>query len=175
MACARVLCALLVLCFAVGSFAVDHTVGDTAGWSTGVDYSTWTSGKTFAVGDNLVFQYGGGAHTVEEVSSSAYSSCSAVNSLSSDSSGATSIALKTPGPHYFICSVGGHCAGGMKLAVTVGGNGTTPTTPSGGNTPTPIPRTPGTPTTTIPSSSTTIYPSMAVVVTVFTVLRLSLS
>jgi hypothetical protein len=33
--------------------AKDHTVGDSSGWAIGMDYSTWTSGKTFSVGDSL--------------------------------------------------------------------------------------------------------------------------
>lgn len=34
-------------------FGTDHTVGDDKGWDQGVDYTTWPSGKTFKVGDNL--------------------------------------------------------------------------------------------------------------------------
>uniref|UniRef100_A0A453ADZ0 Phytocyanin domain-containing protein n=1 Tax=Aegilops tauschii subsp. strangulata TaxID=200361 RepID=A0A453ADZ0_AEGTS len=37
--------------------------------------------------------------------------------LSSDGSGATTIALKTTEKHYFICGVTGHCSNGMMLAV----------------------------------------------------------
>ena len=89
----------------------------------------------------IVFNYGAG-HTVDEVSESDYKSCTLGNSISSDSSGTTSIALKTAGSHYFICAIPGHCAGGMKLSVNVGaaassdgggdsGDGNTPkTTPS---------------------------------------------
>ncbi|KAL2520699.1 blue copper protein-like [Forsythia ovata] len=118
--------------------ATDYTVGDSSGWSIGADYSTWTSGKTFAVGDTLVFNYPSG-HTVDEVNEKDYSSCSTGNSITTDSSGATTVALKTAGKHYFICGVPGHCSGGMKLAVTVaatagaGGGGAT-TTPSGSTT-----------------------------------------
>lgn len=50
---AVVVCALLVLCMFVPSLATVYTVGDTSGWAIGPDYSTWTSGKTFAVGDSL--------------------------------------------------------------------------------------------------------------------------
>ncbi|PKI45581.1 hypothetical protein CRG98_033897 [Punica granatum] len=106
-----------VLCLGVPSMATVYTVGDTAGWAMGTDYTTWTKGKTFAVGDSLAFNYGGG-HTVDEVSQSDYSSCTTGNSISSDSSGSTTIPLKTAGTHYFICGSMGHCAGGMKLAVT---------------------------------------------------------
>jgi hypothetical protein len=37
----------------VPSLATVYTVGDSSGWTIGTDYSTWTSGKTFAVGDSL--------------------------------------------------------------------------------------------------------------------------
>jgi hypothetical protein len=37
----------------VPSLATVHTIGDSGGWTLGVDYSTWTSGKTFVVGDSL--------------------------------------------------------------------------------------------------------------------------
>lgn len=80
------------------------------------------------------------SHTVDEVSSSDYSSCSAGNAISSDSTGATTIPLKTAGTHYFICGVVSHCSNGMKLSVTVksgGGSSTAPssdTSPSGGST-----------------------------------------
>lgn len=46
----------LVLVFGVvmiPSLAKDYTVGDTSGWATGVDYTTWISDKTLAVGDSL--------------------------------------------------------------------------------------------------------------------------
>ncbi|KAF5185525.1 Blue copper protein [Thalictrum thalictroides] len=163
MAVSRVLCVLLVvLCCAVQSFAVTYTVGDTNGWATSVDYSTWTSGKSFAVGDTLVFTYGAGAHTVDEVSESDYSSCSTGNSISSDSTGSTSITLKTPGTHYYICGIPGHCSGGMKLAVTVGGNGTT--TPVSPSTPTPRTFGPPSPNSNTPSSSSgTISPSIVTI------------
>ncbi|PKA50795.1 Blue copper protein [Apostasia shenzhenica] len=77
-----------------------------------------------------VFNYATGAHTVDEVGASDYQSCSTSNSLATDSSGATTVPLKAAGTRYFICSVPGHCAGGMKLAVTVAG--ASPSTPSSG-------------------------------------------
>ncbi|KAJ6337588.1 hypothetical protein OIU76_007296 [Salix suchowensis] len=105
---------LVVLCTVVPILGKGHTVGGSSGWAIGMDYSTWTSGKTFSVGDSLVFNYAGG-HTVDEVSASDYSTCTTGNAITSDSSGATTVALKTAGTHYFICGVPGHCGGGMKL------------------------------------------------------------
>ncbi|XWS14958.1 hypothetical protein CRYUN_Cryun35bG0053000 [Craigia yunnanensis] len=125
-------CLLLVLCMVVPSLATVYTVGDTSGWTTGVDYSAWTNGKTFKVGDSLIFNYPT-SHTVDEVSSSDYSTCTVSNAIATDNSGATTVALKTTGTHYFICGVMGHCGNGMKLAVKVeSGSSTSPstTTPS---------------------------------------------
>lgn len=98
--------------------AITYTVGDANGWSLGVDYTTWASTKTFNVGDSLVFNYGM-SHSVSEVTSAEYISCSLSNALSVDRSGATTITLKTPGVHYFVCGAPGHCGAGQKLAVTV--------------------------------------------------------
>uniref|UniRef100_A0ACD5Z7A9 Uncharacterized protein n=1 Tax=Avena sativa TaxID=4498 RepID=A0ACD5Z7A9_AVESA len=121
--------------------ATSFTVGDKSGWTLGVDYTTWASGNTFKVGDNLVFNYAKGQHTVVEVSAADYLACAAANPLGSDSSGASTVLLKTAGKHYFICTITGHCAGGMKLEVTVSGSGGS----SSPSSPTPTPRTPTTP------------------------------
>nr|Q41001.1 RecName: Full=Blue copper protein; Flags: Precursor [Pisum sativum]CAA80963.1 blue copper protein [Pisum sativum]prf//2115352A blue Cu protein [Pisum sativum] len=117
---ALVLCFLLaIINMALPSLATVYTVGDTSGWVIGGDYSTWASDKTFAVGDSLVFNYGAGAHTVDEVKESDYKSCTSGNSISTDSTGATTIPLKKAGKHYFICGVPGHSTGGMKLSIKV--------------------------------------------------------
>ncbi|MED6155394.1 hypothetical protein PIB30_004826 [Stylosanthes scabra] len=130
---ALVLALFLAINMALPTIATVYTVGDTSGWAIGGDYSTWASGKNFVVGDSLVFNYGSG-HTVDEVKEGDYKSCSTGNSISTDSSGATTIHLKTSGTHYFICGVPGHCSGGMKLAVTVkdgkSSSSSTTTTPS---------------------------------------------
>ena len=47
------LVALLVTGCAALASATSYTVGDGQGWTTNVDYSTWASGKSFAVGDKL--------------------------------------------------------------------------------------------------------------------------
>jgi hypothetical protein len=49
---------VLLAAAAPAAYAVDYTVGDSSGWTGGVDYSTWASDKTFNVGDTLGrFQY----------------------------------------------------------------------------------------------------------------------
>ncbi|PVH66729.1 hypothetical protein PAHAL_1G330900 [Panicum hallii] len=157
MAGAAVIAGLVLLAAAAVSpaYATDHVVGDASGWTSGVDYTTWTKGKTFSVGDNLVFQYSA-MHTVAEVSSADYSACSASNSLQSYSDQNTKIPLTAPGTRYFICGTPGHCSGGMKLAVTV--SAAAATAPAASSPPA-TPGTPGDdddtpPATTTPSAST---------------------
>uniref|UniRef100_A0A0E0GAJ0 Phytocyanin domain-containing protein n=1 Tax=Oryza nivara TaxID=4536 RepID=A0A0E0GAJ0_ORYNI len=134
---------VLLLAAVAPAFAVDYTVGDTSGWSSGVDYVTWAKSKTFSVGDSLVFQYSM-MHTVAEVSSADYSACSASNSIQSYSDQNTKIALTKPGTRYFICGTSGHCSGGMKLAVTVSAAAATTPTPTASSSP-PSTATPATP------------------------------
>ncbi|KAK3195212.1 hypothetical protein Dsin_026522 [Dipteronia sinensis] len=126
---------ILLLATPAAVFAVDYTVGGNVGWSQGVDYTSWVSGKTFSVGDVLVFTYGG-THSVDVVSKSDYDNCATSNPLESFNGGNTRINLTTPGVMYFTCPTAGHCSSGMKLAVTVTAtpstpSGTPPTTPSG--------------------------------------------
>ncbi|XP_020586223.1 blue copper protein-like [Phalaenopsis equestris] len=144
--------ALLVIFMAAGAAlqpasADDYNVGDSQGWTTGVDYTTWVSDKTFKVGDKLVFKYGG-LHSADEVSKSDYDSCTSGNAIQSHSDGSTTIKLTEAGTRYFICGTPGHCDGGMKLAVTTvaasspgspstggSGSGTSPTSGGSSNSP----------------------------------------
>ncbi|PSR99855.1 Blue copper protein [Actinidia chinensis var. chinensis] len=187
MACygAGVVCLVLILCSAVPSLATDYTVGESSGWAMGTDYSTWTSGKTFTVGDSLVFNYASG-HTVDLVSGSDYSTCTVGNAIKTDSSGATTFPLKTAGTYYFICGVSGHCGSGMKLKLTVAAAAgeATPTTPAGTPSPTTTttsPTTPTTTTTTTPrtytdaSSSGTLSPFVAMIITLVVFFKFVLS
>ncbi|KAL1534272.1 blue copper protein-like [Salvia divinorum] len=118
---------MMTLCCGIGGIsATDYTVGDASGWSMGSDYTNWATNKTFKVGDTLAFNYASG-HTLDEVSKNDYDSCTTGNSITSDSSGATSVTLKTAGTHYYICGIPSHCSGGMKLAVTAAAAATAPT------------------------------------------------
>ncbi|XP_021802421.1 uclacyanin-3-like [Prunus avium] len=149
MAIATALVILLLAAPAV--YGVQHTVGDTDGWDSNVDYVTWAASKTFTVGDTLLFTYGA-SHSVDQVNQAGYSSCSSSNAIGTHSGGNTSIPLSQAGPVYFICPTPGHCANGMKLTVTVVAAGSPPTTSP--TTPPPPATTPSPPTTT-PSPSTT--------------------
>uniref|UniRef100_A0A0D9W7T3 Phytocyanin domain-containing protein n=1 Tax=Leersia perrieri TaxID=77586 RepID=A0A0D9W7T3_9ORYZ len=130
------LVAALLAAVAAPASAKDYTVGDSSGWTTGVDYTAWAKGKAFNIGDTLLFQYSGG-HSVAEVGAADHVSCSASNPLRSYNDGTTTVTLTRPGTRYFICGATGHCAAGMKLAVTVssslsgGGGGGKPSRPGG--------------------------------------------
>ncbi|XP_006659511.1 mavicyanin-like [Oryza brachyantha] len=117
------LVALLVVgCAAVAS-AMELTfyVGDAKGWTTGVDYTAWAKGQAIEAKDTLVFRYDRNQHTVTEVTKSNYDACAVSATPVSDfRSGLTIFSdLKAGTSRYFICTVGNHCAGGMKLAVAV--------------------------------------------------------
>lgn len=50
---ALLLVSLVVAGCAALASATTYTVGDSQGWTTAVDYNSWASGKSFAVGDTL--------------------------------------------------------------------------------------------------------------------------
>ena len=74
------------------------------------------------VGDTVTFSWSG-YHNVHEVSDAgAFASCdtSGGTQLAPPSSGGThSIVMSTAGTFYYVCAVGGHCAAGQKIAITV--------------------------------------------------------
>ncbi|KAL6008350.1 hypothetical protein ACLOJK_033859 [Asimina triloba] len=126
---------LIMVVFAVPAvYARVYTPGDSSGWNTGVDYNTWASGKTFVVGDSLLFVYGS-LHGVDQVNQADYNGCSSSNAITSYSGGNTNFNLTAPGSYYFLCPTPGHCGQGMKLAVTVSATGI----PSTNNPPPPPP------------------------------------
>ncbi|KAH8488287.1 hypothetical protein Peur_060000 [Populus x canadensis] len=128
---ANIASALLILVLAAPAAyaATTYTVGDSSGWTTLGDYTTWVSGKTFTVGDSLLFKYSS-THSVAEVSKDDYDSCSTSNLGKTYTDGSSTVLLSTAGPMYFICSTPGHCSGGMKLAITVAAASGTPSTPT---------------------------------------------
>ena len=67
-----------------------------------------------------MFKYSSAAHDVVEVSKAGYDSCSASSPIATYQTGNDTVQLPTGSvTRYFICGVPGHCAAGMKLAVTV--------------------------------------------------------
>ncbi|CAD6246255.1 unnamed protein product [Miscanthus lutarioriparius] len=155
MASRSALIALLVVVSSVATAsAVTFIVGESSGWTLGsVNYTTWASGKTFAAGDNLVFNFATGAHDVVVVDKSGYDGCSTSNAASTIQNGPATVTL-TSGTHYYICGFTGHCGAGMKLAVTVGSGSSPSTPPTPGTGGSPSPSTPTTPSAPAPGTGT---------------------
>ncbi|GLJ46850.1 hypothetical protein SUGI_0988270 [Cryptomeria japonica] len=103
---------------AMPCLAAHFTVGDANGWDLTTNFGDWLDGKKFHVGDTLGFKYTS-THNVVEVSKADYAACQAGNALKTYTDGQTTVPLKTAGKMYFICGVPGHCAGGMKVGITV--------------------------------------------------------
>jgi hypothetical protein len=95
-----------------------------------------------------VFKYASQAHTVTEVNKNDYDACS--STANGESGGSTTKNL-TAGTHYYICTVGTHCANGMKLAITVADSSSG--TPPAAGTPPATGAPPTTPSSTTPSSA----------------------
>ncbi|KAI4366796.1 hypothetical protein MLD38_022621 [Melastoma candidum] len=99
--------------------AAQHSVGGSQGWDQSTDFNSWVSSQKFKVGDQLVFKYSQGLHSVVELTSeSAYKNCDISTPLNSLSTGKDVVKLDKPGTRYFACGTLGHCAQGMKLKVT---------------------------------------------------------
>lgn len=61
-----------------------------------------------------------GNHNVQEVSRSSFEECSTKNAIGEAiKTGPANITVKTPGDHYYICTVGHHCLAGQKMAIKV--------------------------------------------------------
>ncbi|XP_065008970.1 uclacyanin-3-like [Musa acuminata AAA Group] len=118
------LAVLVILAAAVAvprsAIAADFTVGDDSGWLPNFNYSSWTQGKEFRVGDNLVFKYMQGAHNVMQVGGPDFKACntSAV-AINTFTSGNDLVALDTPGRRWYMCGFGDHCIRGQKLVVNI--------------------------------------------------------
>ncbi|KAG2698817.1 hypothetical protein I3760_07G166100 [Carya illinoinensis] len=118
------LAVIAVAAFLQSSVAqTSHTVGDALGWTIPppgtTDYSNWAAGKTFAVGDFLVFNYTTGAHDVARVTKANFDACIGSSPISLKTRGPTNKTLSTVGEHYYICTFSTHCSSGQKLAINV--------------------------------------------------------
>ncbi|KAL6130785.1 PREDICTED: basic blue protein-like [Fragaria vesca subsp. vesca] len=108
---ARITAALAVIAlFAVfpSMDATQYIVGDDQGWNSGVDYYSWMDGKTFHVGDSLVFNYVPGDHNVIVAANyDVYDKCATTPNLGIWTSGNDVLTLPTTGTYYFLCEF--HC------------------------------------------------------------------
>ncbi|XP_060217188.1 basic blue protein-like [Lycium barbarum] len=95
------------------SNADTFSVGGANGW--GFNMNGWPNGKIFDVGDVVEFKYKIGMHNVVIVNKVGFNSCNATGGEVL-SSGDDQV-LVPKGTTYFICSIGDHCANGVKVAI----------------------------------------------------------
>ncbi|RLM87264.1 umecyanin-like [Panicum miliaceum] len=115
--------------------AADHPVGGSGSWdASGTSYNAWAAKQTFKQGDTVSFKFAP-SHDVTEVNKADYDACSGANPVKSYTGGSAAVKLTAPGKRYFICSVTGHCAAGMKLEVTVAAAAVTAPAPGKGGKP----------------------------------------
>ncbi|KAI9192136.1 hypothetical protein LWI28_018723 [Acer negundo] len=122
----------LVASLLQGTAANDYTVGNATGWTNTQSadfYTSWANSFTFEVGDELVFNFGTGAHDVATVNKAAYDSCDKSNPINTTQSGPATVRLNNTGPHYFICTINQHCSQGQKLSVNVVNDNDNPSPP----------------------------------------------
>ncbi|XP_057492150.1 blue copper protein-like [Actinidia eriantha] len=114
------------------ALAAQQVVGGSQGWEESADFNTWVSAQKFKVGDQLVFKYTSGLHSVVELGiESAYKSCDIGSSVDSLNRGNRVVKLNKPGTRYFPCGTLGHCDQGMKVKITtVAANASDSPTPS---------------------------------------------
>ncbi|KAL6647882.1 hypothetical protein ACP70R_015323 [Stipagrostis hirtigluma subsp. patula] len=109
-----------VACLPAPASAVVWKVGDEGGWRAKFNETHWTDGKTFRVGDSLLFTYPKDNHTLYEMGKDDFAACNVnSNGIKSWDSGNDTVALDKPGKRWFICTKAGHCINGMKLIVDV--------------------------------------------------------
>ncbi|GJN40505.1 hypothetical protein PR202_gb29726 [Eleusine coracana subsp. coracana] len=153
---ARALAVVAVMAMAMFGMAsaATYNVGEPGGsWDLRTNYTDWVTSKRFHPGDQLVFKYPVGQHDVVEVTKEAFDSCTAANAIATHTNGNDIIPLTAPGTRYFLCSIGTHCANGMKIQVDVV-SGATSMAPTPAGAPGSSPSTPSTPSTPGSSAST---------------------
>ncbi|KAJ9555125.1 hypothetical protein OSB04_009739 [Centaurea solstitialis] len=113
--------AIAVVLLPATTMATDYVVGDESGWTTNYDYQAWAKGKTFCVGDNLVFKYAQGSHNVFKVDGAGFANCT-IPLAGGLTSGNDVVTLSTPGKKWYICGIATHCADkNQKLVINVDG------------------------------------------------------
>ncbi|KAL4332134.1 hypothetical protein GQ457_07G027990 [Hibiscus cannabinus] len=124
---------------------VHHVVGGDRGWDPSSDVASWSSGRSFSVGDKIWFAYSAAEESIAELNSKEeYESCDASNPIRMYTDGLDGIPLDGEGIRYFVSSKAENCKNGLKLHVEVGPLGNSeaqmpkvvvaaepPTTPSG--------------------------------------------
>ncbi|KAM7525272.1 hypothetical protein LguiA_015174 [Lonicera macranthoides] len=97
-----------------------HVVGDDRGWDPSSDLLSWSSARTFRVGDNIWFAYSAAHENVVELHNiEEYKSCHVKNPIRMYTDGLNKVSLKEEGVRYFASGNPESCKKGLKLHVEV--------------------------------------------------------
>ncbi|WOH12136.1 hypothetical protein DCAR_0831635 [Daucus carota subsp. sativus] len=112
---------LIISVASTGSAAVQqHVVGGDQGWDVSSDIASWSSARSFRVGDLIWFGYKAEEESVVELRSiEEYISCDLSNPLSILTDGLNKIPLEKQGFRYFTSGNTESCQNGLKLHVEV--------------------------------------------------------
>lgn len=139
----------------------NYTVGDKSGWTDAtpsVDYQKWTSGKTFSLGDFLIFNTDTNHSVIQTYKATAYERCddnvddNSIQWSSTDSSATSprpttaAVPLTKLGMTYFLSGDydGEQCRNGLRLKINVTyGQGLPPSLKSPAGSPAPASPQPG--------------------------------
>ncbi|XP_062078094.1 blue copper protein-like [Humulus lupulus] len=107
---------------------VTYFVGEGLGWfvppGDSLFYAAWAFGKTFYVGDTLVFNFINGTQDVAVVTENVYKNCTKNNTTAVYATSPVNITLETTGQHFFTSTYSKHCELRQKLAINVTGSST---------------------------------------------------
>ncbi|KAG8655788.1 mavicyanin [Manihot esculenta] len=99
---------------------VNHLVGGDHGWDPSTDVASWSSGRTFRIGDKIWFAYSMAQGTIAELKTKEeYDSCDISNPIRMYTNGLDSISLHEEGIRYFVSTNSKICKKGLKLHVEV--------------------------------------------------------
>ncbi|XP_059663168.1 mavicyanin-like [Cornus florida] len=99
---------------------VHHLVAGDRGWDPSSDVASWSSGRTFIVGDKIWFSYSAAQESVVELKSKEeYESCDVSNPIRMYTDGIDSVTLDRKGIRYFASGKTESCKKGLKLHVEV--------------------------------------------------------
>ncbi|VFQ58996.1 unnamed protein product [Cuscuta campestris] len=97
-----------------------HVVGGDRGWEVSNDIASWSSGRTFTVGDSLWITYSAAQENVVELGSrEEYISCDLSNPIKMYTDGLDQIPLEGEGTRYFASGNPESCKNGLKFPVIV--------------------------------------------------------
>ncbi|MFQ6639379.1 hypothetical protein Gotur_015815 [Gossypium turneri] len=104
----------------LGAAQVHHVVGGDRGWDLSSDVASWSSGRSFRVGDKIWFAYAAAQESIAEVNSpEEYESCDVSNPIRMYTDGIDGIPLDGEGIRYFVSGKEESCKNGLKLHVEV--------------------------------------------------------